>query len=230
MRLLLPLLVLSAALAADTDKSAPLRYLRPGKDRLVLESEVTRTTSADGSSYVSVTDRGSEKMTLRIKHDPAGKLVSAEVLHETAKEKQSAVLTIDKGRAQLRRGDKTEEIALADNVIVTTAPDWTDIFDLVRRYDAAKGGKQEFAGLWIHPSRPTQHLPFTVEKAGEDTVRHRDRPLALDRYRVRLRSGDYLVWADATRRVVRLIPAGRPAAFVVLEGYEESTRDLGAKP
>lgn len=230
MRLFIPLLVLAAALTADADKPAPLRYLRPGKDRLVLESEVSRIATADGSNYVSLTDRGSEKMTLRVKHDRAGKVVSAEVIHEIAKEKQSAVLTVEKDRAQLRRGDKTEEIAKADNVIVTTAPDWTDIFELVRRYDAAKGGKQEFAGLWIHPTRPTQHLPFTVEKAGEDSVRHRDRPLALDRYRIRLRSGDYLVWADAARRVVRLIPAGRPAAFVVLDGYEEATRDLGGKP
>jgi len=69
-------------------------------------------------------------------------------------------------------------------------------------------------------------LTFTIERLGQDTVTVGERKLSLDRYRVRLRSGDYLVWADATGRTVRLYPAGKPAAFVVLEGFEDATREL----
>jgi hypothetical protein len=69
-------------------------------------------------------------------------------------------------------------------------------------------------------------LTFTVERVGHDTVRKGAAELRLDRYRIRLRSGDYFAWADADRRDYKLLPLPARASPVVLEGYEEATRRL----
>ena len=229
---LIPLLVGCALLpSAEPDKPVTLRYLRPAKDRLVLESEVTTTSANDGTVYVSRTERGKERMTLTLRRDAAGRLTSAEAVHEGAM-RRSVVLTFEAGgRARLKRDGTTDFLkGLPENPVVTTAPDWSDAFQLARRYDAAKGGKQEFAGLWIHPVQPRQQLTFAVERAGENTVtaKEDDKPaeLKLNRFRVRLRSGGYVVWADAAGRVIRLAPAGAKDNFVVLQGFEEATKGL----
>jgi hypothetical protein len=123
----------------------------------------------------------------------------------------------------------TEKVTVAPDAVVTTAPDWSDIFEVVRRYDRAKGGKQEFPGFWFHPAAPPRNLTFTAEKLGQDSVTVDGTKTALDRYRVELRSGGYVVWADGGGRVVKLIPAGRPAAAVVLQGFEAATKALTGK-
>src|SRR5262249_35610477 len=119
-----------------------------------------------------------------------------------------------------------QRLAVTPDVVVTTAPDWSDIFQVIRRYDQGKGGKQTFAGLWIHPTKDVRQLTFTVEPLGEDDIVVAGKKLTLQRYRVQLRSGAYLVWADKTGRVVRLMPPGKPGAAVVLEGYEKATSGL----
>lgn len=223
------LLLLGCLLLVAAEPQAPpaLRYLRPAKDKFVLESLVTTQVGRDGTTYVSLTDRGAEKMTLTLRHGLDKRLTSAEVLQETAAGKKTATLTVKGNKAQLQRGDDTETIDLVADPVVTTAPDWSDIFQLVRRYDGTKRGRQEFAGLWIHPSKPTLKLTFTIEPVGNDAVTVNNQPLMLERYQVRLRSGAYLVWADSTRRVYKLMPPGAKASPVVLEGYEEATRGLG---
>src|SRR5262249_9186951 len=128
---------------------------------------------------------------------------------------------------KLRTAKGLIQFQVAADPIVTTAPDWSDIFQLVRRYDGKKGGRQEFTGLWIHPVRDHLVLKFRIERVGEDTIRFRDRHVVLDRHRIRLRSGDYLTWADADGRVYKLFPAGQPKAVVVLEGFEEAANKLG---
>jgi hypothetical protein len=110
--------------------------------------------------------------------------------------------------------------------IVTTAPDWSDIFQLVRNYDRRRGGKQTVPGLWIHPSKPHQLIDFTIDRTGEDALMLKDRKLRVDRYRITLRSGDYTAWADQAGLVYKLAPARKPDEFVVLEGYEDATRNL----
>lgn len=231
MRCLILLLLGSIGLiAAEPEKPTSLRYLRPAKAGLVLESEITHTPSAEGFTYVSRTDRGTEKMTLTLRYDKKNQLIAAEALQEKDKEKKSALLTLDGEKGQLKRGDSTDSFKAPTNPIVTTAPDWTDIFEVARRYDAKKGGKQEFAGLWIHPVQPMLHLTFTIEPLSKDTIKVKDQERTLQRYKIRLRSGDYQVWADESGRVYKLFPAGKPAAFVVLEGYEEATKSLEAKP
>ena len=78
------------------------------------------------------------------------------------------------------------------------------MLQLVRRYDAAKGGKQEFAGLSIDPVQGFQKQTFTAERQAADTVTVKDKEVKLDRYRLKLRGGDYAAWADGEGRVVRV--------------------------
>jgi hypothetical protein len=203
-----------------------LRYLRLDGEQWVPESAVTSSLEPEGTVYVSVTTRASEKMTLTIAHDKKGRLLGAEALLATKQGKKRASLKIDGKWGILKRGGVTEQFMLPADVVVTTAPDWSDIFQVLRRYDRARGGKQEFPGFWIHPVQPPRVLTFTVEKLGEDTIAVKDRKLALGRYRVTLRSGAYLVWADAAGLVHKLMPAGRAAGTVVLEGFEEATQGL----
>jgi hypothetical protein len=227
--------LLAASLAlvllnVDAEKPVALRYLRPAQGKFVLESEVTTTPTSDGLMYVSRTDRATEKMTLTLRYDRKHQLIGAEALLEAGKDRKTAALTLSGEQAQLKRGGTTDFFKAATNPIVTTAPDWTDIFELVRRYDGRKGGRQEFAGVWIHPVQPVLLLTFAIERVGKDAIQVKDQPVTLERYQIRLRSGDYLAWADAAGRVIKLIPAKRPAALVVLEGYEEAARSLGGGP
>jgi len=214
--------------AAEPDKPTTLRYLRPSGDKFVLESAVTTTRDKDGTTtYVSLTDRGSEKMTLTLRFNKKGEIKEAEAVQETAQGKKQVSATLDNSKIRLVQDGATHDILNPPaNPIVTTAPDWSDIFQLVQRYDGKKGGKQEFSGLWIHPTKKTLMLTFTIERLGSDTIKVKDAEMKLDRYRVRLRSGDYLVWADPSGRVCKLLPPGAKASPVVLEGYEEATREL----
>lgn len=214
------LLLASCGQVSEKTSESSLRYLRSARDGFTPESVVTSSTSADTRMYDSVTVRPGARMKLTLRFDK-GHAVSADAVLETAQSKTTAALKIANGVGRLQRGAK---IDILDNVrgdvIITTAPDWSDILQLVQRYDRAKGGKQEFMGLWIHPVEKTLRLTFSVECIGQDTLRVKDRVLPLDRYRIRLRSGDYLVWADAAQRVIKLVPAGSPQTIVVLEGFE----------
>src|SRR5262249_38866252 len=107
-----------------------------------------------------------------------------------------------------------------------TTPGWGDVLQLVRRYDRARGGKQEFNGLWIHPIEGMQNHTFAVERQAADTVTVKDREVKLDRYRVKARGDDFAAWADPDGRVVRVQGLAPKAAPVVLEGYEDATKGL----
>src|SRR5262249_40942817 len=120
----------------------------------------------------------------------------------------------------------TERLKVAADVVVTTAPDWSDVFSVVRRYDQGKGGKQTFAGLWIHPTQDVRQLSFTVEAEKDEASEAEGKKVPLKRLRVTLRSGAYLVWADAAGKVYLLMPPGKPASAVILEGCEKATSGL----
>src|SRR6185436_8805321 len=66
-----------------------LRYVRPGNGKFVLESKVTEVTTKEGLTYTSLTDRGSEKMTLTIRFDAKGKVRDAAAVRQTAKGKEA---------------------------------------------------------------------------------------------------------------------------------------------
>jgi hypothetical protein len=236
MSFLLPILAGCALLAADEpDKPKPLRYLRPVMDRYVPESEVTTTPTDDGAVYVSRTGQGREQMTLTLRLDRDGRVFEAEAAEGTGDERRSAVLKLGekKGSGEFKRAGITDFLRdLPADPVVTTAPDWSDVFQLVRRYNAGKGGKQKFSGVWIHPVKGLQTLTFSVERLGTNTVTVREKEketqVKLDRYRMKLRSGDYLVWADPSGRVVKLQPADDKGPPVVLEGFQRATEGLGS--
>lgn len=116
---------------------------------------------------------------------------------------------------------------MSPGVIVTSAPDWSDTFLLARGYDRKKGGKQEFPGLWIHPSQPTQVLRFSIEKVGSDTIVHEGKKIELDRCEIRIRGNSgYAAWIDATGRLIRLLPLTAKEGGMVLEGFEQSAARL----
>src|SRR5262249_3703802 len=98
------LLLAGLLTAAEPDKPAAVRYLRPDRDQFVLESEVTRTTTDDGAVYVSRTDRGTQKMTLTLRYDKDGRLTSAEAVLETARDKRAATVTLHGTEGRLQRG------------------------------------------------------------------------------------------------------------------------------
>ncbi|HYT90428.1 MAG TPA: hypothetical protein VEL76_17110 [Gemmataceae bacterium] len=226
MRALVMLLMVSVS-TAQAGEPKELRYLRLAGDEWVPESTLSRKRDKGESVYVSVTDRGTEKMTLTLRHDGKGQLLAAEARQQIGKSKKTASLTMQGKWAILKReGGITEQFMLPTNPVVTTAPDWSDILEVLRRYDRGRGGKQEFPGFWIHPVQPPRVLTFTVEKLGEDSLVAKERKVSLGRYRVVLRSGGYLVWADAVGLVYKLMPVDRPAGAVVLEGFEEASGAL----
>ena len=230
MTCLLPL-VLGCLLAPPQDeKPAPLRYLRPAGDKYVLESEITVTPEKNGSIYTSTTNRtgkdGDEKMTLVLHLDANNHIRSAEAVYVTSKDKKTATLTLRDKSAILKRGGTTDLLnRVPETPIVTTAPDWSDVLQLVTRYDVKKGGKQEFGGIWFHPVEPPLMLTFTVERVGDDSVKLKEQDFTLHRHEVNLRSGGYRVWSNDGGHVVRIVPHGGGVP-VVLEGYEGATRDL----
>jgi hypothetical protein len=203
-----------------------LRYVRAAGEKFVLESRIEEAAAKDGRTWTSLTDRGAEKMTLTL-HFGAGNLLRrAEAVQETARGKRSVTVVFKEKEAVLTRLGKTRRLPVAADVVVTTAPDWSDIFQVMRRYDQGKAGRQKFAGLWIHPVKEARELTFTVELLKKDTIQVGGKKVPLGRYRVQLRSGAYLVWADRTGRVYRLAPPGKPGAAVILEGYEKATSEL----
>ncbi|MBI1915401.1 MAG: hypothetical protein HYS12_11795 [Planctomycetes bacterium] len=210
----------------EAEKPKPVRYLKPEGNRFVLESEVTDTTTSTGSTYVSRTVRGRETLTLTVHRDKDGTVVGAEIVHRKGEVRKTASVDLRTEPAKIKRGGVTDFVKVPANPVVTTAPDWSDVFELVRRYDAKKGGKQEFPGLWFHPSQPYLMPTFTIERSGADGVKVKDETQELTRYRIGLRSGGYRVWARADGRVCKILPEGERAVPVVLEGYEEATRGL----
>ena len=112
-------------------------------------------------------------------------------------------------------------------VIVTSAPDWTDTWLLCRYYDRPKGGKQEFAALWIHPEQPAQRLNFSIERVGKQTIEHNGKKQELDRFTIRIRNNsEYIAWADDQGRMIKLMSKNNAGTDLVLEGYEKSAAKL----
>jgi hypothetical protein len=180
-----------------------------------------------GWSIVSQTDRGKVRMQVTSRYDAQDRLLAAEATLEEGEKKSTATVSVEGGKARvLRPGQPAMDFEVPAGVIVTSAPDWTDTFMLARRYDRQKGGKQEFAGLWIHPTQPAQLLRFTIEKLGSDTIEHEGKQLALDRCAIRLRGNSaYTAWIDGAGRLIRLVPPG-----MVMQGFEKSAATLPPKP
>ena len=218
-----------AFVAGDTIETA--RYLRPADKQFEVECEFKLTRSARGSAIESVTQRGKTKLTVVARYDRADLLLDAEVRLATGDEKKSAAVTVKAGKATVKRtGQPAQEFDVPKGVIVTSAPDWTDVWMLCQRYDRAKGGKQEFAGLWIHPVEQCQRLTFIIEKTGADTIEHDGKKVMFDRFIIRLRGNSgYAAWADDMGRMIKLVPLPTKADatnWLVLQGFEKSAAKL----
>jgi hypothetical protein len=225
-------LILGCLLAQNADdKPTQFKYMRSEGDKFVVESEITLTPGKRGFTYTSVTNRGTDKdgvkMTLTIQFDADSNIQSAETVLATPKSTKKATLTFYKDHARLKRSGTTDILnRVPESPIVTTAPDWSDIIQLTKRYDAKKGGKQEFGGIWFHPEEDFSTPTFTIERVGKDKIALGDKEVELHRHDIQLRRGGYRAWSDDDGRIVRIFPRGSGGSPVVLEGYEVATKEL----
>ncbi|MBM4068487.1 MAG: hypothetical protein FJ271_06020 [Planctomycetes bacterium] len=179
---------------------------------------VTRNDKDKGWSIVSVTGA----LTVSARYDVRDQLLAADVT-QAAREKKLV--------ASFRAGASLATITLADGkkselkvppagVIVTSAPDWTDVFLMCRRYDRTKVGKQSFPGIWLHPSKDWLRLTFTIERVGKDNIEVDGKKRMADRFVIHLRNkSEYTAWADENGLLLRLRPGskGEPAYELLLE-------------
>lgn len=194
------------------------RYVRPQGDGFALEAEVM-VTPAWRRFVTCQTARGNETMSLTYRYTTAGKLEQAVVTLQRDGKTEKATAVFEGGVAKITRPDGMEEVKVGPNVIVTSEPDWNDVLHLVRRYDKTKGGKQEFAGLSIHPSKKSQTQRLTIEKTGADMVKIDGIDHTFTTYEARLRGSVNKVWTHADGAVVKILPAGEKQTPILLEGY-----------
>jgi len=222
---MLGLFIMLSAVAVEPSE---MRYLRPAGDKFVLESEVKITHDKGQSLYTSKTQRGKSALTLRVTRDKDGHIVNAEVSNDVSGTITTAKLERHGDVFRLTRGDATEEFKAPVDAIVTSVPDWSDVFALARRYNHTKKGKQEFAGIWFHPKEKTLTPTFSIELKGSDKVTVKGKEIVLHQFEVRLRSSAYRVWALPDSGTVVKIQTSGGTNPIVLEGYEEATQTLKA--
>jgi HEAT repeat protein len=217
---------------ATADPEHPVetaRYLRPAGDRFVPESTIHfREDDNSVRLIVSETDRGSEKLRIVARYSRC-QIIDAVVMTAGGKGRRSASAAQELDTARVTWADgRVQEFLCPDGTIVTSAPDWTDAVLLVQRYDRSEGGRQEFPGLWLHPSQPPLRPTFTIERIGHDTVQRDGVAVMLDRFRIELRGGSrYVAWGNDRGRLVRLISDGMPSGGIVLAGWEQLAGALG---
>ncbi|MBM3996729.1 MAG: hypothetical protein FJ303_21625 [Planctomycetes bacterium] len=221
-------LAILASLILPGNSVETARYVRLGGKQAEFECEITHTKTKTGTTINSVTGRGAGKLTLTARYDAEDNLLSADAMRIIAGEKATATVTVKDGKAIVKRQTNTETVDIAKGIIVTSAPDWTDIWLMCRRYDRAKGGKQTFPGLWIHPVENTGRWDFTIEKAGDDVIEHDGKKRTLDRFTVTIRNASqYVAWADDRGRLIKLVPKNTKMPYaIVLDGHETSSLQL----
>jgi hypothetical protein len=203
--------------------SGQVQYLRVIPRGTTLECSFTIDRREDGWTITSLT--GALAVTAR--YDAADRLVDAAARLGTG---EPARVEVVGGRAKvLRPGLEAQEFDAPAGLIVTSAPDWTDAFRICRLWSGARGGRQEFPGLWIHPEKPGQRLAFTAERAGGDVIESGAGKLALERLSIRLRGNSaYIAWVDPAGRMIKLasLPSGGGSTVLVLEGFEGAAAAL----
>ena len=205
-----------------------LEYLRVAGPEPVTDSTISLRSMRDWSVIRSITQRGQRKLTLTSRFDLSDRLLDGSVMLEEGGQARSATVKGGGGAVRVfREGQEVVELDCPPGVVVTSAPDWTDAYQITRRYDREKGGVQEFAGLWIHPQRQPFRLTFTLTPIGENRVTLKGQEVKLDRSRMELRGGSrYVAWRNASGQLVRLVLENNPRSGIVLGGWEEVTRSL----
>ena len=219
-------LIVTATVRGQDPSPERIRYLRPVGDKFATECDFVISRDADGWNILSRTGR----MEVEARYDKEDRLTSAKATLSDGKSTKVATVKIKDGRATVERaGAEPSTFDVPKGTIVTSAPDWSDVFLLCRRYDRAKKGKQEFPALWIHPEKPARRLTFSIEPQGIDPLKHDGIKIELTRYLIKIRDGSaYASWADGDGRMIRLIPLPvKNTAFgMTLEGYEKSEAGL----
>lgn len=227
-RLLLPSLLtvlLTAPLwSGEKAMEETVRFGRPAGKAFVPEAAFTIRRDKEGWEMESVTGRGKVEMRVSARYDALDRLRSASATLSRKDHKAAARVEVDRGKAKvLPLGKPEQEFDVPAGVLVTSAPDWSDIFLLCRHWDAKKKGKQEFAGLWIHPEQKAQLLKFTIELEGMDRALVRGKEVALNRFRIAIRGPNpYLAWADAEGVLVKLVPLPyKEGSGLIRAGWED---------
>ena len=221
----------SSASTRAADKPATtetFRYLRAAGLKFVPEGEIRLTRTAKPLIVVSVTRRGKQKLTVESRYDSRNVLQSAKVTIQRGSRVQTATVRVSRRKAEIvRDGRAVKTLAAPQGVIVTSAPDWTDSFMAVRRYDPHGEAAQTFPGLWIHPTREPLQLTIRLTHVGEDAVKLLNKTVKLQRLSLVLRGGSrYVVWRNPQGFLVRLIPAKSKTGGIVLAGWERATSGL----
>jgi hypothetical protein len=221
------------ARAADPTRET-VRYVRPSGDKFVRECEFVIARDDAGWAITSVTERGALRMEVVSRYDAADRPLSAKAVLTSGGRAQAATVEVKNGKATIRReGQAPLELDAPPGTIITSAPDWTDVFLLCGRYDRQRKGKQEFPALWIHPTQAPQRLTFSIEWQGAERIERDGAQAELGRYAVRIRNGSaYVAWADAQGRLVRLLPLPWQAAAPGLtrESFEKAAAGLRPAP
>jgi hypothetical protein len=231
-------ITLLAAGAGPTPSSERARetvcYVRRAGDRFATECTFVLTRHEKGWTITSRTERGSVQMEVEARYGPEDQLTAARALLTGGGKTATATVVVERGKARVTRpGQEPQDYAVPRGTIVTSAPDWSDVLLLCRRYDRRRQGRQEFPGLWIHPTQAPQRLTFSIERLGSDTIEHAGKKLELDRYLIRIRNqSGYAAWADTRGRLVRLIPLASKdnTSGLTLQGYEQSAAGLRRPP
>lgn len=207
-----------------------IRYVRPAAKGWATECTFTIDRGDSGWTIRGVTERGRTSLTVTARHDAEDQLLEAQASLVEGDRRKAVTVAVEGGKAKVKReGQEPQEFDAPKGVIITSAPDWTDTLLLCRRYDRARGGKQEFAGLWIHPEQPAQRVTFTAERQGSASIEHGGKKLELERLAIRLRGDStYVAWIDPEGRMVKLLslPVKPGGSELVLEGFEASAAGL----
>jgi hypothetical protein len=222
------ILTLTVSFAGEASDAFDLQYVgADGADRWAVRFHIARVPHKDGAATHGYTLRGTttsgkQKLTLESVYGPGQMLRSSRVTLRTGDQESAASVTVASGRARVvRPGQTPQDFEVSAGVIVTSAPDWTDIAMLCARYDRDKGGKQAFAALWIHPTQPAQLLQLTIERKGRLAIRAGK--LELTEFLIHLRNQSaYRAWATGDGTLVRLAPlmAKGARAGLFQKGYE----------
>lgn len=218
--------LVAAAPARAGEGKEVFRYLRPAGKAFALEASITVHTRKDGWSIESVTGTAAKAMTIHAHHLAAGRLREARAVlaGEGGKKEARVEVKGDVAHVQGEEG-KVQEFPVGDRTIVTSAPDWSDIFLLCRRFKPGSV-KEEFQGLWIHPTQKAQAIRFTIEKEGTDTVERDGKRITLNRYRIQIRGpAPYRAWANEAGILIKLVPASGKGGLI-REGWEGVWEEL----
>ena len=223
------ILVLNVYPSRADESSGEIRYVRPVGDKYV--TECTFALSRDKTGWSIMSQTGS--MQVEAKYDADDNLQNAKATLMSGKSSKSATVQVQDGKAKVERdAAEPQEFDVPKRTIVTSAPDWSDVFQLCRRFDRTKNGKQEFPALWIHPEKPARRLTFTIEVLGNVHIMHDGKAVELARFQIHIRDNSaYMAWAQADGRMVKLLPlpAKDSAPGMTLEGYEKSAAGLRPK-